>query len=163
MFPESPRASHVGAAPQNWRIVSRCGAMSATGIHHLGVAVADLGTAVERYRRFFGAEVEAEEELEPQGVCAVALRFPDGSRVELLSPLGEDTPVGRFLQKRGEGMHHVAYDVGDIDVELARLQREGAALIDEAPRHGLYGRVAFVHPDAVFGVLTELVQREGVT
>ena len=137
--------------------------MSATGIHHLGVAVADLDVAVERYRRLFGAEVEAEELLDAQGVAAVALRFPDGSRVELLSPLGEDTPVGRFLQKRGEGMHHVAYDVADLGFELSRLRREGATLVDEIPRHGLYGQVAFVHPEAVFGVLTELVQREGAS
>jgi methylmalonyl-CoA/ethylmalonyl-CoA epimerase len=137
--------------------------MSATGIHHLGVAVADLDVAVERYRRLFGAEVEAEERLERQGVAAAALRFPDGSRVELLAPLGEDTPVGRFLQKRGEGMHHVAYDVADIGGELARLRSEGATLVDETPRHGLYGQVAFIHPEAVFGVLTELVQRQGAS
>ena len=137
--------------------------MSATGIHHLGVAVADLDLAVERYRRLFGAEVEAEERLESQGVAVVALRFPDGSRIEVLAPLADDTPVGRFLQKRGEGMHHVAFDVADISGELSRLRREGATLIDEAPRHGLYGQVAFVHPEAVFGVLTELVQREGAS
>jgi methylmalonyl-CoA/ethylmalonyl-CoA epimerase len=80
------------------------------------------------------------------------------SRVELLEPLGEDTPVGRFLAKRGPGMHHVAYEVNDLDAALAELTRAGADLIDERPRPGLFGlEVAFVHPDSVHGVLSEVV------
>ena len=81
-----------------------------------------------------------------------------GGRVELLAPLAEDTPVGRFLAKRGEGMHHVAYEVEDVGTALGELSSEGAELIDEEPRRGLFGlEVAFVHPDAVHGVLTEVV------
>lgn len=85
-----------------------------------------------------------------------------GDRVELLAALGEDTPVGRFLAKRGPGMHHVAYAVADLPASLAELEREGAELIDNRPRHGLFGlEVAFVHPDAVHGVLAELVSDAG--
>jgi methylmalonyl-CoA epimerase len=136
--------------------------MGVRGIHHLGVAVADLPQAVERYRQLFGARVEAEELLEDQGVLAAALLLGDGGRVELLSPLAEDTPVGRFLARRGEGMHHVAYAVESIERELASLAADGVTLIDERPRQGLYGAVAFIHPESVFGVLTELVQPGGV-
>jgi methylmalonyl-CoA epimerase len=95
--------------------------------------------------------------VEEQGVEAAAVLVGDG-RVELLAPLGEDTPVGRFLAKRGPGMHHVAYEVDDVQAELDRLSGEGAELIDAEPRQGLFGlQVAFVHPDAVHGVLTEVV------
>jgi methylmalonyl-CoA/ethylmalonyl-CoA epimerase len=137
--------------------------MSARGLHHVGVAVGDLGAAVETYVRLFGAEIEATERVEDQGVEAVALRLGAHGRVELLAPLDEDTPVGRFLARRGEGMHHVAYRVADIGEELRRLRAEGATLIDESPRHGVYGPVAFVHPESVHGVLTELVESEGAT
>jgi len=141
--------------------LARCGAMSARGIHHLGVAVSDLERAVDRYRDLFGARVEAEERLDDQGVNAAALLLGGEGRVELLEPLGDDTPVGRFLARRGPGMHHVAYAVDDIESELAGLARQGAALIDERPRHGIYGAVAFIHPESVLGVLTELVQTPG--
>ena len=131
--------------------------MQAHGIHHLGVAVHDLDEAVATYERLFGAEVEHRAEVEEQGVEAAAVLVGDG-RVELLAPLGEDTPVGRFLAKRGPGMHHVAYEVDDVQAELDRLAGEGAELIDAAPHEGLFGlQVAFVHPDAVHGVLTEVV------
>jgi methylmalonyl-CoA/ethylmalonyl-CoA epimerase len=126
-------------------------------IHHLGVAVRDLEEAFDTYSRFFGAELEHRDRLDEQGVEAIAITVGD-SRVELLGALGEDTPVGRFLVKRGPGMHHVAYWVDDIGTALADLAREGAQLIDEAPRRGLYGlQVAFVHPDSVHGVLAEVV------
>jgi methylmalonyl-CoA/ethylmalonyl-CoA epimerase len=127
------------------------------GIHHVGVAVDDLDVAVATYERLFGAEVEHRATVEGQGVRAASLRVGSG-RVELLEPLGEDTPVGRFLAKRGPGMHHVAYEVGDLDGALADLAGAGAELIDERPRPGLFGlQVAFVHPDAVHGVLSEVV------
>ena len=133
--------------------------MAATGIHHLGVAVADIDEAVDRYRRLFGAELEQRETLADQGVEAVSLRVGD-DRVELLGSLGPDTPVGRFLAKRGPGMHHVAFEVDDVGAELERLAGDGAELIDEAPRRGAFGlEVAFVHPDATGGVLAELVGR----
>jgi methylmalonyl-CoA epimerase len=129
------------------------------GIHHLGVAVADLDQAISSYERLFGAELEGRETHDEQGVEAASLRVGNG-HVELLAALGPDTPVGRFLAKRGPGMHHVAYEVEDLGSELSRLEGEGAQLIDTAPRQGLFGmQVAFVHPDAVHGVLSELVSR----
>jgi methylmalonyl-CoA/ethylmalonyl-CoA epimerase len=129
------------------------------GIHHLGVAVQDLDVAVDTYTRLFGGKVEHRATVEEQGVEAAAVLLGDG-RVELLAALGEDTPVGRFLASRGPGMHHVAYEVADIDAALAELAEHGAELIDEEPREGLFGlEVAFVHPDSVHGVLSEVVSR----
>jgi methylmalonyl-CoA epimerase len=127
------------------------------GIHHLGVAVADLDEALETYRRLFGASLEHRSTVADQGVDAMSL-LVGSSRIELLSPTVEDSPVGRFLASRGPGMHHVAYAVDDVEAALAALAQAGAELIDEAPRTGLFGlEVAFVHPDAVHGVLTEVV------
>ena len=131
--------------------------MRTRGIHHLGVAVEDLDAALSTYERLFGAEVEHRATVPDQGVEAASLRVGDG-RVELLEPLGADTPVGRFLASRGPGMHHVAYEVADIRAALAGLAAQGAQLIDAEPRRGLFGlQVAFVHPDAVHGVLSEVV------
>ena len=133
--------------------------MPAGGIHHIGVAVADLDEAVFTYERLLGASVEARETIASQGAEAVALHVGDG-RVELLAPLDDDTPVGRFLVRRGPGMHHIAYEVDDLRAELARLDGQGVQLVDREPRPGLYGlQVAFLHPEAVHGVLTELVTR----
>jgi methylmalonyl-CoA epimerase len=129
----------------------------ARGIHHLGVAVHDLDEALETYVRLLGAELEHRALVEEQGVEAAAVLVGSG-RVELLAPLGEETPIGKFLASRGPGMHHVAYQVDDVRSELGRLSAAGASLIDEEPRQGLFGlQVAFVHPDAVHGVLTEVV------
>jgi methylmalonyl-CoA/ethylmalonyl-CoA epimerase len=126
-------------------------------IHHLGVAVEDLDEAVDTYRRLFGAEVERRETVEAQGVEAAAMRLGE-SRVELLASLGDETPVGKFLANRGPGMHHVAYEVGDLRRELQGLAEEGVELIDEEPHRGLFGlEVAFVHPSSAHGVLAELV------
>jgi methylmalonyl-CoA/ethylmalonyl-CoA epimerase len=131
------------------------------GVHHVGVAVDDLDEAISSYERFLGAELAERETQYEQGVEAASLRLGTG-HVELLAALGPDTPVGRFLAKRGPGMHHLAYEVEDLPAELARLRGEGARLIDAAPRRGLFGtQVAFVHPESVHGVLSELVQREG--
>jgi methylmalonyl-CoA/ethylmalonyl-CoA epimerase len=127
------------------------------GIHHLGVAVDDLDGALATYERLFGAELEHRETVEEQGVEAASLRI-GSDRVELLAALGEDTPVGKFLSKRGPGMHHVAFEVADVGAALDELAAEGAELIDARPRRGLFGlQVAFVHPDAVHGVLAEIV------
>ena len=134
--------------------------MRARGIHHLGVAVHDLDEAVDTYERLFGASVEHRAQVSDQGVEAAAVLVGDG-RIELLAPLGEETPVGKFLAKRGPGMHHVAYEVDDVHAELDRLAAEGAELIDTEPRQGLFGlQVAFVHPDAVHGVLSEVVSND---
>jgi methylmalonyl-CoA/ethylmalonyl-CoA epimerase len=126
-------------------------------IHHLGVAVEDLDRALDTYGRLFAAELEHRETVPDQGVEAAAVLVGE-SRVELLASLGEETAVGKFLSSRGPGMHHVAFEVANLPEELARLRSEGAELIDDEPRHGLYGlEVAFVHPDSVHGVLSELV------
>jgi methylmalonyl-CoA epimerase len=131
--------------------------MAARGVHHVGIAVDDLDAAVARYEALFGAGVEHRDRLAEQGVDAVSLRVGP-SRVELLAPLREDTPVGRFLAKRGPGMHHVAFEVEDVAAELARLRADGVRLVDEEPRRGLYGlQVAFVHPESTGGVLAEFV------
>jgi methylmalonyl-CoA/ethylmalonyl-CoA epimerase len=131
--------------------------MAPRRIHHLGVAIADLDEAVATYERLFGARVEHRDRVPDQGVEAASLRVGEG-RVELLASLGEDTPVGKFLAKRGPGMHHVAYEVDDLPATLADLAEGGAELIDERPRRGLFGlEVAFVHPDSVHGVLSEVV------
>jgi methylmalonyl-CoA epimerase len=121
------------------------------------VAVDDLDRAIATYGRLFGATLEHRAVVPEQGVEAASLRVGD-SRVELLDALGADTPVGRFLAKRGPGMHHVAFAVADLRAELDRLRVDGVQLIDEAPRPGLFGlQVAFVHPEATGGVLAELV------
>ena len=131
--------------------------MEPRGIHHLGVAVEDLDSALSTYERLFGARVEHRETVDDQGVEAASLRI-GSDRVELLAALGDDTPVGRFLANRGPGMHHVAYEVDDVGAALEELNAEGAELIDESPRRGLFGlEVAFVHPNAVHGVLAEIV------
>lgn len=131
--------------------------MKPRGIHHLGVAVEDLDEALTTYTRLFGAALEHRARVPDQGVEAAAVLVGDG-RVELLAALGEDTPVGRFLAKRGPGMHHVAYEVEDVRAALTSLADQGAELIDDEPRPGLFGlEVAFVHPDSVHGVLSEVV------
>lgn len=126
-------------------------------IHHLGIAVERLDDTVDLYRRLFGATVEHYEVLADQGVRTATVML-GSSRIELLEPTGPDTPVGRFLERRGPGMHHVAYLVDDVAGALRELQAAGAELIDETPRRGLFGlEVAFVHPSSVHGVLSEVV------
>jgi len=127
-------------------------------IDHIGVAVEDLDAALALYERDFAIELVHRETVESQGVEAVLLDVGE-NHVELLAPLGEDTPVGKFLAKKGPGLHHVAYQTGDIDAELERLKAAGLRLIDEQPRTGIRGsRVAFLHPAATGGVLTEIVE-----
>jgi methylmalonyl-CoA/ethylmalonyl-CoA epimerase len=127
-------------------------------IDHLGIAVSDLDGMLVVYEEAMGLLVHHREVLEDQGVEAAALQVGE-SMIELLRPLREDSPVGRFLAERGPGIHHVAYSVDDIEATLARLRRTGVRLIDQEPRVGLGGtRIAFVHPKGVGGVLTELVE-----
>jgi len=131
--------------------------VEARGIHHVGVAVSDLDEAVATYEGLLGGRVEHRVRVEDQGVEAASIRVGE-SRVELLAALGEDTPVGRFLARRGPGMHHVAYEVDDVLAAIRDLAGRGVELIDEEPRRGMFGlEVAFVHPDSVHGVLTEVV------
>jgi methylmalonyl-CoA/ethylmalonyl-CoA epimerase len=124
-------------------------------INHVGLAVEDLDDAVARYERLFGAEVE--RRAEGEGLVGAMLRVGD-DRVELLTSADAETPIGKFLTRRGPGMHHIAYSVGDIRGELRALAANGVELIDAEPRVGLFGHeIAFAHPDSVHGVLTELV------
>jgi methylmalonyl-CoA/ethylmalonyl-CoA epimerase len=126
------------------------------GIHHVGVAVADLDEAIATYQSLFAARLEHREPLVEQGVEAASLLVGE-SRVELLTPTGDDTPVGRFLARRGPGMHHVALATEDLLATIDRLEAAGAQLVDR-PRVGLFGaEFVFIHPDSVHGVLTEVV------
>ena len=130
-------------------------------IDHIGVAVREIEPALELYRDRFELELAHREVVEEQGVEAVLMDVGE-NHVELLAPLGPETPVGRFLARQGPGLHHVAYQVPDIDATLAALKQAGLALIDEQPRTGIRGsRVAFVHPRATGGVLTEIVEPAG--
>jgi methylmalonyl-CoA epimerase len=132
--------------------------MTFTEIDHVGIAVNDLDAAVERYRSVLRTEPVHREVVEDQGVEEVLFAV-GGSYVQLLGARGAETPVGRFLAKRGPGLHHVGYRVVDIEAELSRLRDGGARLIDEAGRAGSRGTtVAFVHPSTLGGVLLELVQ-----
>jgi methylmalonyl-CoA epimerase len=127
-------------------------------IYHLGYAVEDIEAASEFYRENFGATTGEPEKVEEQGIVATMFEVGE-SRIELLRPTRPDSPVGRFLAKRGEGFHHVAFEVDDLREALARLKRNGVNLVDEEPRRGAGGmRIAFVHPEGAFGVLTELVE-----
>jgi methylmalonyl-CoA epimerase len=127
-------------------------------IDHVGVAVEDIDSALALYRDALGMPLVHRETVTEQGVDAALLDVGDG-HVELLQPLGPDTAVGKFLAKRGPGLHHVAYRVDDIDVALQSLAGAGLRLIDERPRTGIRGsRVAFLHPGSTGGVLTEIVQ-----
>ena len=131
--------------------------MDVRSVHHVAFAVSDLDEAVGTYQRLFGAEVELRGRMEDQGVEAVYLRMGSG-RVELMGALEDDTPVGRFLAKRGPGMHHVAYEVPDVAAAVGELVAAGADVIDPKPRTGLDGHaVSFVHPDSVHGVLVEVI------
>ena len=129
-----------------------------SAIDHVGVAVEDLDAALALYTESLGLPLVHRETVSEQGVEAALLDVGD-SHVELLQPLGAETAVGKFLARRGPGLHHVAYRVADVESTLAELVRAGMRLIDERPRTGIRGsRVAFVHPASTGGVLTEIVQ-----
>jgi methylmalonyl-CoA epimerase len=127
-------------------------------VDHIGVAVDDLDAAIVLHEEVYGMALVHREVVDEQGVEAVLLDV-GANHVELLRPLAEESPVGRFLAKRGPGLHHVAYQVTDVQATLVQLRARGLQLIDETPRAGLRGsRVAFLHPAATGGVLTEIVQ-----
>ena len=130
-------------------------------IDHIGVAVEDIDAALELYESAFGMALAHRETVEDQGVEAVLLDVGEG-HVELLAPLGPETAVGKFLARKGEGLHHVAYAVDDIDGALVRIAAAGIELIDSEPRVGIRdSRVAFLHPRSTGGVLTEIVEPAG--
>ena len=132
-----------------------------TAIDHVGVAVDDLEAALVLYRDTLGMPLVHRETVTEQGVEAALLDVGE-SHIELLSPLGPDTAVGKFLARKGPGLHHVAYRVDSVDEALAALSKAGMRLIDEQPRTGIRNsRVAFVHPSSTGGVLTEIVQPAG--
>lgn len=129
-------------------------------LHHVGIAVADLSTAAQPYLQL-GYVLEASGEVESQGVAIYMLQAPeqDAGRLELLSPSRPDSPIAKFLQKRGPGLHHLAFGCKEIATELRRLEAEGVPLIDITPRPGFGGHlVAFIHPKWAGGVLVELVE-----
>jgi methylmalonyl-CoA/ethylmalonyl-CoA epimerase len=140
-----------------------------TRIDHVGIAVVDLDAAVSHYCTTFGLVVVTAETNSEQGVREVMLKLPSApaveppnSYVQLLSPLGDDTPVGRFLARRGEGIHHIGYAVDDVAAAMQTLTAQGIRVLDERPRHGSLGAsIAFVHPKDLNGALTELVQATG--
>jgi methylmalonyl-CoA epimerase len=130
-------------------------------IDHIGIAVTDLDTAAELYSRQFDMREQHREIVEEQGVEAVLYEVGDG-HIELIRPLSADSGVAKFIARNGEGMHHVAYAVDDIDAALERVREAGLRLIDEKPRRGIRGsRVAFLHPKSTAGVLTEIVEPAG--
>jgi methylmalonyl-CoA/ethylmalonyl-CoA epimerase len=129
-----------------------------TRIHHIGVAVADLDASIRLYTSALGAQLVHRATNEKEGLEAAFLRVGEGE-IELMSALRDDSPVGKFMARRGPGLHHVAYGVTDIDKSLAEARDAGLELIDSEPRVGMHGtRIAFVHPKSLEGVLTELVQ-----
>ena len=127
-------------------------------IEHIAVAVADLDAAIDLYQRIWGLEVEHREVVEDQGVEEAMLPLGE-SYLQLLAPLTPESTVGRFIERRGGGLHHIAYEVEDLEVALDELRTGGAQLIDQAPRKGSRGtKVAFVHPKSNMGLLVELVE-----
>ena len=127
-------------------------------IDHIGIAVSDLDAAVALYGGSFDMAEQHRETVEEQGVEAILLEVGEG-HIELIKPLGPDTGVAKFIERKGEGMHHIAYQVDDIDAALQQVRDAGLKLIDEEPRTGIRGsRVAFLHPKSTGGVLTELVE-----
>jgi methylmalonyl-CoA epimerase len=129
-----------------------------TEIDHIAIAVNDLEAAIDYYRRAYGVEVEHREVVERDGVEEALLRVAD-SYIQLLTPVRDDSPVAKHLEKRGEGLHHVGYRVDSCADALERVKAQGYQVIDDAPRPGSRGTtVAFVHPKAAFGTLIELVE-----
>jgi methylmalonyl-CoA/ethylmalonyl-CoA epimerase len=128
-------------------------------IEHVALAVSDLDAAVTHYSEVWGLDVAHRERVDDQGVEEVMLRLGDGY-LQLLGATGPETTVGKFLERRGEGLHHIAYEVDDLPGTLASLKEKGIELIDEEPRPGGRGHtVAFVHPKSNHGLLVELIQR----
>ena len=129
-----------------------------TKINHIGIAVKSLDDAIPFYRDNLCMELKGIEEVAEQKVRIAMLQVGE-SKIELLEPISEESPVAKFIEKHGTGIHHIAYEVADIEAAIAKMLAEGARMIDEKPRHGAHGtRIAFVHPKSSGGVLTELCQ-----
>lgn len=137
------------------------GFLGSSGLHHVGLAVADLDKSLAEWTGMVGGMLEVRAELPEQGVEAAAIALPDGGEIELICPLDPDAPggVAKFLRTKGPGLHHIALSVPDVSVALTTARAEGVRLIDEAPRVGLHGvPIAFLHPSAGDSVLVELIQ-----
>lgn len=130
-------------------------------IDHVGIAVSDIDAAMEFFGQVFEAPPSNVEEMTDQGVRATLIQVGQ-TRLELLEPLTAESAVGRFIERRGEGLHHLALNVSDIGGKLRTLEKRGLRLVDQEPREGLSGTIAFIHPSSVFGVLTELVESFGL-
>jgi methylmalonyl-CoA/ethylmalonyl-CoA epimerase len=130
---------------------------SVNHIDHVGVAVKDIEAALKLFQDVFGAPSAEIKDLPDQGVRATLIQVGQ-TRLELLEPLSGDSPVGRFIERRGEGLHHLALNVSELSHKLGALETLGFQLVDKEPRQGLSGTIAFIHPSSVFGVLTELVE-----
>jgi len=126
-------------------------------VHHVGVVVRELDEAMRFYRDALGLQLHRQETMHDQGVTAALLTLGD-SEIELLEPFLADTGIARFLERKGEGLHHVCFEVASVDSELAALKAKGVELIDETPRDGLAGRICFLHPNALDGTLVELCE-----
>ena len=130
-------------------------------IDHIGIAVKSLSSAARAYENLIGLKVSGYDQVDEQGVRVAMLNIGE-SRIELLEPTGPDSPIEKFMAKRGEGIHHIAVSVDDIEAELERLKASGVRLIDEKPRRGAHNtKIAFIHPSSAYGVLLELVQHGG--
>lgn len=130
---------------------------SVSYIDHVGVAVKDINAALKFFQEVFGAPPAEIESLQDQGVRATLIQVGQ-TRLELLEPLSDDSPVGRFVERRGEGLHHLALNVPGLAATLIKLEEHGVDLVDREPREGLSGMIAFLHPRSTFGILTELVE-----
>ena len=126
-------------------------------VDHVGIAVKDIDAALEFFGNVFDTPPAQVEELADQGVRATLIQVGE-TRLELLEPMTPESAVGRFIERRGEGLHHLALNVSDIGGKLKTLENRGVRLVDKEPREGLSGNIAFIHPASVFGVLTELVE-----
>lgn len=130
------------------------------GIHHIAIAVRSLEEALPLFEKLLGVKVSKIETVSHQGVKAALLCLPDGGEIELLEPIDPQGGVARFIETRGGGIHHICFEVEDVDKELSNLSQQGFQLIDRQGRQGLAGKVGFVHPKSVQGVLIELVEKE---
>jgi len=124
-------------------------------IHHVGIAVHDLDESLKFYRDTLNLHVHAQEEIQDQGVKAALLTIGQ-SEIELLQPLSADSPIGKFLERKGEGLHHICFETPDVDAELEGVKQRDVPVIDQKPRKGLAGMICFLHPKASRGVLVEL-------
>ena len=129
-----------------------------TKVNHVAIVVRDLNEGIALYESLFGAKPSKIETVEDQGVKAALIPMADGGEIELLEPINPDAGVAKFLETKGEGIHHICLSVDDVDAELARLDSQGVRLIDKKGRKGLAGKVGFIHPKSVKGVLVELAQ-----